>query len=199
MCCGRPPSLGRQPLRVYGTIDFPPLIFAIPRTSAALPASVPMRRHVVCLPVMHIRGLTMNVSRLLHSDGFGACHVDARFCYLVHPFVPTNNTCSAHIPASHAAGGEPPLPMHSGATHPCTNSAARAAGGESPPLRAHLGDPHPAQVPQLERPRRAHPLSQSHMLNVTLDFNIPVCSESRWPASSYARAFTHSRRIPQSP
>ena len=64
---------------------------------------------------------------------------------------------SAHISASHAAGGEPPLPMHSGATHPCTNSAARAAGGESPPLRAHLGDPHPAQVPQLERPRRAHP------------------------------------------
>ena len=71
-------------------------------------------------------------------------------------------TFSAHISASHAAGGEPPLPMHSGATHPCTNSAARAAGGESPPLRAHLGDPHPAQVPQLERPRRAHaPLSLS--------------------------------------
>ena len=37
------------------------------------------------------------------------------------------------------------------------------------------------------------------MLNVTLDFNIPVCSESRWPASSHARAFTHSRRIPHTP
>ena len=35
------------------------------------------------------------------------------------------------------------------------------------------------------------PLSQSHMLNVTLVFNISACSESRRPASSYARAFTH--------
>ena len=105
---------------------------------------------------------------------------------------------SSHPRISCGRRGTAP-PVHSGATHPCTNSAARAAGGESPPLRAHLGDPHPAQVPQLERPRRAHPLSQSHMLNVTLDFNIPVCSESRWPASSYARAFTHSRRIPHTP
>ena len=43
------------------------------------------------------------------------------------------------------------------------------------------------------------PLSQSHMLNVTLVFNISACSESRWPASSYARAFTHSRRKPIPP
>ena len=43
------------------------------------------------------------------------------------------------------------------------------------------------------------PLSQFHMPNVTLDFNIPVCSESRWPASSHARAFTHYRRIPHTP
>ena len=104
---------------------------------------------------------SMDAGCLLFSDGFRACHVVAPFCYLDHSFVPTINTCSSHISA-HAAGGEPPLPMHSGATHPCTNSAARAAGGESPPLRAHLGDPHPAQVPQLERPRRAHaPLSHS--------------------------------------
>ena len=113
----------------------------------------------------HIRGLTMDAGCLFYSDGFKTCHVVAPFCYLDHSSVSTINTRSAHISASHAAGGEPPLPMHSGATHPCTNSAARAAGGESPPLRAHLGDPHPAQVPQLERPRRAHaPLSQSHKL-----------------------------------
>ena len=62
MCYGWPPSLGWQPLRVYGAVDFPPLILAIPCTSAVLPASVPMRRHGVCRPVMHIRGLTMNVS-----------------------------------------------------------------------------------------------------------------------------------------
>ena len=97
---------------------------------------------------------------LFYSDGFRTCRIVAPFGY---SFVPTINTCSTHISASHAAGGEPPLLMHRGATHPCTNSAARAAGGETPPLRAHLGDPHPAQVPQLERPRRAHaPLSQSH-------------------------------------
>ena len=52
-----------------------------------------------------------------------------------HPLMSTVNTSPAHFPAFHAAGGEPPLLMHSGATHPCTNSAARAAGGESPPLR----------------------------------------------------------------
>ena len=97
---------------------------------------------------------------LFYSDGFRTCRIVAPFGY---SFVPTINTCSTHISASHAAGGEPPLLMHRGATHPCTNSAARAAGGEKPPLRAHLGDPQPAQVPQLERPRRAHaPLTQSH-------------------------------------
>ena len=100
---------------------------------------------------------TMDAGCLFYSDGFRTCRVVAPPCYLDHSFVPTINTCSSHISASHAAGGEPPLPMHSGATHPCTNSAARAAGGESPPLRAHLGHSHPAQVPQLERPRRAYP------------------------------------------
>ena len=69
---------------------------------------------------------------------------------------------SSHPRISCGRRGTAP-PVHSGATHPCTNSAARAAGGESPPLRAHLGDPHPAQVPQLERPRGAHtPLSRLH-------------------------------------
>ena len=92
-----------------------------------------------------------------------------------HPLMSTVNTSPAHIPAFHAAGGEPPLLMHSGATHPCTNSAARAAGGESPPLRAHLGHSHPAQVPQLERPRRAYPPVLPHMLNAVLDTSIAVC------------------------
>ena len=127
----------------------------------------------------HIRGLTMDAGCLFYSDGFKTCHVVAPFCYLDHSSVSTINTRSAHISASHAAGGEPPLPMHSGATHPCTNSAARAAGGESPPLRAHLGDPHPAQVPQLERPRRAHaPLSQSHKCTCLTPCTPHICIPS---------------------
>ena len=62
-----------------------------------------------------------------------------------------------HFSASRAAGGEPPLlKVHIGDTHLCTNSAARAAGGEPPPLEAPWRHA-PAQVPQLERPRRAPP------------------------------------------
>ena len=131
---------------------------------------------------------SMDSGCLLFSDGFRACHVVAPFCYLDHSFVPTIITRSAHISASHAAGGEPPLPMHSGATHPCTNSAARAAGGESPRLRAHLGDPHPAQVPQLERPRRAHaPLSQSHKCPRALTATLRCLP-------MYMHSFTHTMR-----
>ena len=86
------------------------------------------------------------------------------------------------LSASRAAGGEPPLlKVHIGDMHLCTNSAARAAGGETPLLKVQRGDMHlcinsaaraaggepppleapwrhaPAQVPQLERPRRAPP------------------------------------------
>ena len=136
---------------------------------------------------------SMDSGCLLFSDGFRACHVVAPFCYLDHSFVPTINTCSSHISAFHAAGGEPPLPMHSGATHPCTNSAARAAGGESPPLRAHLGDPHPAQVPQLERPRRAHaPLSQSHKLPRVLTAYAPT--HTHFDVHIYMHSFTFTMR-----
>ena len=89
------------------------------------------------------------------------------------------------LSASRAAGGEPPLlKVHIGDTHLCTNSAARAAGGETPLLKVQRGDitvmhlcinsaaraaggepppleapwrHAPAQVPHLERPRRAPP------------------------------------------
>ena len=151
----------------------------------------------------HIRGLTMDAGCLFYSDGFKTCHVVAPFCYLDHSSVSTINTRSAHISASHAAGGEPPLPMHSGATHPCTNSAARAAGGESPPLRAHLGDPHPAQVPQLERPRRAHaPLSQSHKCPRTLKagWRLPHPGCTQTPrASGDTRLGSHACLTPRTP
>jgi len=150
-------------------------------------ASFHMRRHC---------GLfSMDAGCLLFSDGFRACHVVAPLCYLDHSFVPTINTCSSHISAFHAAGGEPPLPMHSGATHPCTNSAARAAGGESPPLRAHLGDPHPAQVPQLERPRRAYTPCPAFKPFAALDASAHAFPTTRRPSLRLAHAFTHSVRV----
>ena len=148
-------------------------------------ASIYMRRHVVYFPVMHIRGLMPAVSfTRMASEHAVSSHLYATWTTLSA----TINTCSTHISASHAAGGEPPLLMHRGATHPCTNSAARAAGGDTPPLRAHLGDPHPAQVPQLERPRRAHaPLSQSHKCPRALTATLRCLP-------MYMHSFTHTMR-----
>ena len=124
-------------------------------------ASIYMRRHVVYFPVMHIRGLMLAVSfTRMPSEHAVSSHLYATWTTLSCPRSTHVQLTSPHLMRQ---GGNRPPPMHSGVTHPCTNSAARAAGGETPPLRAHLGDPHPAQVPQLERPRRAHaPLSQSH-------------------------------------
>ena len=100
----------------------------------------------------------------------------------------------SHLRISCGRRGTAP-PVHSGATHPCTNSAARAAGGESPPLRAHLGDPHPAQVPQLERPRGVHTPCHAFALIAALDASIHAFSATRRPSPSSARVFTHSVRV----